>query len=278
MKFVEFFFDLKSISKEENEILIAQLFDLGFDSFEDANHYLKCYISEERVDSNLFQNIKNNLLIKNLNFEYKNLENKNWNCFWESNFKPIFFESGVIRKSYHKIKKNIKYDIIINPKMSFGTGHHETTRLMIKAMFLLGFKPNNVLDFGCGTAILSILSEKIWNSNVLALDNNEWALDNSIENISINNCKNIEVVSSDLKDIKFYKKFDLILANINTNVLLDYLKRMKDFSINEGYLILSGFYSLDLLKINKAAHLHGFKLINKIEDKDWQCITYQNIS
>ena len=278
MKFVEFFFDLKSISKEENEILIAQLFDLGFDSFEDANNYLKCYILSEKIDGNLFQNIKNNLLIKNLNFEYKNLENKNWNSFWESNFKPVFFESGVIRTSYHIIKKNVKYDIIINPKMSFGTGHHETTRLMIKAMFTIGFKPKNILDFGCGTAILSILSEKIWNSNVLALDNDEWALNNSIENINLNNCKNIKVVSSDLKEIKPHKKFDLILANINTNVLLDYLKSMKDFSINEGYLILSGFYSLDLSKINKAGHLYGFKLINKIEDKDWQCVIYQNIS
>lgn len=278
MKFVEFFFDLKSISKEESEILIAQLFDLGFDSFEDNNHYLKCYILAKKVDDNLFQNIKNNLFIKNLNFEYKNLENKNWNSFWESNFKPVFFESGVIRTSFHKIKKNIKYDIIINPKMSFGTGHHETTRLMIKALFILDFKPNNILDFGCGTAILSILSEKIWNSNVLALDNDEWALNNSIENINLNNCKNIKVVSTDLKEIKFHKKFDLILANINTNVLLDYFKRMKDFSINEGYMILSGFYSLDLPKINKAAHLHGFKLINKIDDKDWQCVIYQNIS
>ena len=278
MKFIEFFFDLKSISKEENEILIAQLFDLGFDSFEDTNNYLKSYILEEKVDDNLFQNIRNNLLIKNLNFEYKKLENKNWNSFWESNFKPVFFESGVIRTSCHKIKKNIKYDIIINPKMSFGTGHHETTRLMIKAMLLLTVKPNNILDFGCGTAILSILSEKIWNSNVLALDNDEWALNNSKENINLNNCKNIKVVSSDLKEIKPHKKFDLILANINTNVLLDYLKTMKDFSINEGYLILSGFYSLDLSKINKAAHFRDFKLINKIEDKDWQCVIYQNIS
>ena len=125
---------------------------------------------------------------------------------------------------------------------------------------------------------MSILSEKIWNSNVLALDNDEWALNNSTENINLNNCKNIKVVSSDLKEIKPHKKFDLILANINTNVLLDYFKRMKDFSINEGYLILSGFYSLDLSKINKAAHFHGFKLINKIEDKDWQCVIYQNIS
>ena len=278
MKFVEFFFDLQSISEEENEILIAQLFDLGFDSFEDAENYLKGYILVEKVDDNLFQNIKNNLLIKNLNFKYKNLENKNWNSFWESNFKPVFFESGVIRTSFHKIKKKIKYDIIINPKMSFGTGHHETTRLMIKAMFLLDLKPSYVLDFGCGTGILSVLSEKIWNSNVLALDNDKWALNNSLENINLNNCKNIKVVSSDLKEIKFHKKFDLILANINTNVLLDYFKRIKDFLINEGYLILSGFYSLDLSKINKAGHLYGFKLINKIEDKDWQCVIYQNIS
>ena len=99
-----------------------------------------------------------------------------------------------------------------------------------------------------------VLSEKIWNSNVLALDNDKWALNNSLENINLNNFKNIKVDSSDLKEIILDKQFDLILANINTNVLLDYFKRMKDLLINEGYLILSGFYSLDLSKINKAVH------------------------
>ena len=277
MTFVEFSFDLKSISNSDTEILIAQLLDLGFDSFENTDKNLKAYILNEKINEGLLREIKNNLKIKNLDFQFQNLQNKNWNSVWESNFEPVFFPSGVIRASFHSIKIKPKYDIIINPKMSFGTGHHETTKLMIDALFSLEISPNEILDFGCGTAILSILSEKIWNANILALDTDEWAFKNSMENLGLNSCKNIEVKSCSINQISNQKQFDLILANINTNVLINSFSEMISFLRKDGILILSGFYSSDFTKINKEACLFKCSLINKFEDNDWQCVVFRNL-
>ena len=276
MTFVEFSFDLKSISNSDGEILIAQLSDLGFDSFENTDRNLKAYILNDKINEGLLGKIRNNLVIKNLDFELQNLESKNWNNTWESNFQPVFFQSGVIRASFHFIKKKPKYDIIINPKMSFGTGHHETTKLMIDALFSLECNPNKILDFGCGTAILSILSEKIWKANILALDTDEWAFKNAKENLDLNFCRNIEVKNCSINQISNQNKFDLILANINTNVLIEFFSYMKNFLKKDGILILSGFYSSDFSKINKEAYSFGCSLINKFEDNDWQCVVYQN--
>ncbi len=277
MKFVEFYFDLKLFSAQSSDVLIAQLFDLGFDSFENLDGYLKAYILNKKVNKDLFKKIKNDLIIKNPDFSYKNLEDKNWNDTWESNFEPVFFQSGVIRSSFHSIKESPKYDIIIDPKMSFGTGHHETTKLMINAMNSLDFQPKKVLDFGCGTAILSILAEKMWKSYILALDTDIWAYKNSVENLDLNSCTNVKVGNYGINKISIKFKFDLILANINANVLLDsFVDMMKNLKKN-GILILSGFYSSDYNKIKKEANLFGCSLINKFEDNDWQCVVFQNI-
>ncbi len=277
MTFVEFSFDLKDVSNSDSEVLTAQLLDLGFDSFENTENNLKAYILDKKLSDNLLQKIRNNLIVKNPDFDVKNLENKNWNNTWESNFEPVFFDSGVIRASFHSIKELPKYDIIINPKMSFGTGHHETTKLMINAMNSLNFFPSKILDFGCGTAILSILAEKMWQANILALDIDKWAFENAIENLDLNACKNIKVKNCSIDQISNQSKFDLILANINTNILIDSFSDMISFLKKDGVLILSGFYFSDFTRINKQAYLFGCSLINKFEDNDWQCVIYQNI-
>jgi len=277
MTFVEFYFDLKDISNSDGEILIAQLLDLGFDSFENTDEHLKAYILSKKVSEVLLRKIRNGLVIKNLDFQFKNLKKKNWNNTWESNFDPVFFESGVVRASFHSIKKKLKYDIIINPKMSFGTGHHETTKLMIHAMVSLEFFPNKILDFGCGTGVLSILSEKMWQANIIALDTDEWAFKNTIENIDLNFCQKIKVKNCSINKISNHNKFDLILANINTNVLVNSFLEMASFLKKDGILILSGFYSSDFFKINKEACLLDCSLINKFEDNDWQCVVYQKL-
>lgn len=277
MIFVEFYFDLKTISSSDSEVLIAQLLELGFDSFENTDEGLKGYILNEKVSKSLLKKIRNNLIIKSPIFKFKNLENKNWNKTWENNFEPVFFKSGVIRASFHSIAEKLKYDIIINPKMSFGTGHHETTKLMIQAMVSMDFSPNKILDFGCGTAVLSILSEKIWNVNILALDIDSWAFKNAIENISLNFCKKIKVKNYSIDQISNKNQFDLILANINTNILVNSFSKMNSFLKNKGFLILSGFYSSDFFKINNEALSLGYSLINKFENNDWQCVVYQKL-
>lgn len=277
MKFVEFYFDLKYISNYDSEVLIAQLLDLGFDSFENKDESLKAYILNKKVSEDLLKKIRNNLIVKDPIFKFKNLENKNWNKTWEKNFDPVFFKSGVIRASFHSIKEKLKYDIVINPKMSFGTGHHETTKLMIQAMVSMDFAPNEILDFGCGTAVLSILSEKMWRANIVALDIDSWAFENALENINLNFCKNIKVKNYSIDQISTKNRFDLILANINTNILVNSFSEMNSLLKNDGFLILSGFYSSDFFKINKEALFLGYSLINKFENNDWQCVVYQKL-
>ena len=237
MKFVEFYFDLKYISNYDSEVLIAQLLDLGFDSFENKDESLKGYILNEKVSEDLLKKIRNNLIVKDPVFKFKNLENKNWNKTWEKNFDPVFFKSGVIRASFHSIEEKLKYDIIINPKMSFGTGHHETTKLMIQAMVSMDFAPNEILDFGCGTAVLSILSEKMWRANIVALEIDSWAFENALENINLNFCKNIKVKNYSIDQISTKNQFDLILANINTNILVNSFSEMNCLLKNDGFLM-----------------------------------------
>ena len=276
MKFLEFIFKTNSCSLNEIEIIISQLYVLDFDSFEESNKVLKAYISSDKYDSHLIKKINDNAILKKISFQINNLENKNWNNIWETNFKPVVFDDIIIRAPFHKIDKKSNFDIVINPKMSFGTGHHETTRLMLKSMSKLKFTPNKILDFGCGTGVLSIFSEKKWNADILALDIDKWAYNNSIENIKHNLCKKIEVANLDIGMLNSDNQFDLILANINTNTLINSMARIKKLLQQEGRLIISGFYFQDFEKINSKATHFGLSIINKFENNDWQCIVYRN--
>ena len=276
MKFIEFIFNTNSCSLNEIEIIISQLYVLDFDSFEESNKVLKAYISSDKYDNHLIEKINENDILKKYSFQINNLENKNWNNIWEANFKPVVFDDIIIRAPFHKIDKKSNFDIVINPKMSFGTGHHETTRLMLKSMSKLKFSPNKILDFGCGTGVLSIFSEKKWNANILALDIDKWAYNNSIENIKHNSCKKIEVSNLDIGMLNSDNQFDLILANINTNTIINSLARVKKLLQKEGRLIISGFYFQDFEKINNKATHFGLSIINKFENNDWQCIVYRN--
>ena len=276
MKFIEFIFNTNSCSLNEIEIIISQLYLLDFDSFEESNKVLKAYISSDKYDNHLIKKINENDILKKYSFQINNLENKNWNNKWEANFKPVVFDDIIIRAPFHKIDKKSNFDIVIKPKMSFGTGHHETTRLMLKSMSKLKFTPNKILDFGCGTGVLSIFSEKKWNANILALDIDKWAYNNSIENIKHNSCKKIEVTNLDIGMLNSDNQFDLILANINTNTIINSLARVKKLLQKEGRLIISGFYFQDFEKINNKATHFGLSIINKFENNDWQCIVYRN--
>ena len=276
MNFLEFIFKTNSCSLNEIEIIISQLYILDFDSFEESNKELKAYISSDKYNNHLIKKINDNEILKKISFKINNLENKNWNNLWETNFKPVFFDDIIIRAPFHKIDKKSNYDIVINPKMSFGTGHHETTRLMLKSMSKLKFTPNKILDFGCGTGVLSIFSEKKWDANILALDIDKWAYNNSIENIKYNSCKRIEVTNLDISMLNYDNHFDLILANINTNTLINSMARIKKLLHHEGRLIMSGFYFQDFEKINSKATHFGLSIINKFENNDWQCIVYRN--
>ena len=271
MSWIEFIFKLNDESSCK-DILIAKLAFLDFDSFDETSHNLKAYIHEAKVTDYFLENVKQ---ISDTNFTYSCLENKNWNIIWESNFSPIMIdETCFIRAPFHK-KKKVKYDVLINPKMSFGTGHHETTKMMISELLNLKEKPKSVLDVGCGTAILSIISEKLWNCKITAIDIDEWAIKNSLENIKLNNCSNINIQKGSIQNQKEKIKYDLILANINTNVLIQDCDLYFDFLRTNGTLIISGFLHKDFSKIKKATL--GFSLISQKEKNKWQCIVLKKI-
>ena len=271
MNWVEFVFKLRD-EDSFKDILIARLSLLGFDSFDETDKKLKGYIDEKKVTDFFLEELK---IISKTSFTFSSLENKNWNELWESNFHPIMIgENCFVRAPFHE-KKEVKYDVLISPKMAFGTGHHETTRMMILELFNLQDVPKKVLDVGCGTGILSILSEKIWSTKVMAIDTDNWAIENSLENLKINKCVNTKLTHGGIETQEESGEYDLILANINTNVLVQDLKSYFNLLQLNGILILSGFLFEDFLKINKQATKLGLILINQNEEKKWQCVVFR---
>jgi ribosomal protein L11 methyltransferase len=252
-----------------SEILVAQLGALNFESFAETETGLKAYIQKKELDAALMDKVQ---VLNSSEFEisYKLTEIPpvNWNAEWEKNFNPIEVNGEcVLRATFHP-PFNVKYEIIIEPKMSFGTGHHETTFMMLQFILENDFKEKSVIDMGCGTAVLAILSEMKGASKIDAVDIDKWCYENSIENIERNNCKNILVYQGDASFFK-EKKYEVILANINRNILLQdmgiYSKSLKE----NGTLYLSGFYKEDLGYITETCNNLGLTFVENKERNNW---------
>lgn len=253
---------------ETKELVEAELMNAGFEGVWENNDSLCFYIKEEELDMELLKSVlaKYNLIES---YTYKPIENINWNAEWESGFEPIQIgDTCVIRADFHP-SRGLPYEIIITPKMSFGTGHHETTYLMAETLMEMDLKNKTVLDMGCGTSVLSILAEKLGASHITAIDNDDWAVENSKENIKDNNCKNISVFND---DATFSGKYDIILSNINRNINLEMLEKYRPALNQGGKILLSGFYNHDVQAFEKLVPTLGLK-IAKVKDKNsWACI------
>lgn len=274
MKTIELEFTLPPGNKELEDILIAYLIELGYYGFWNKQNTINAYINFSDFDEINIKSLLNHLPI-NINYSKKVIEEKNWNAEWEKNFNPIIINNRCIVKApFHKVEQQFDYEILIEPKMAFGTGHHETTRLVIIQMLSLPFKGKKVMDIGCGSGILSILAEKLGSSKVLAIDNDIWAYYNTINNIEINQCQYIEVKHTTIQNLKI-DHFNIILANINRNVILSDLEYYKNFLIldQNSFLILSGFLSNDMNIILDAANKFNFIYYNHSFENDWCCLT-----
>ena len=260
------------------EILIAQLSQLGFDSFQENNDGISAYIDSSVLSTVKVQDIQIlNSTEFNISFESNNVKKQNWNIKWESNFEPIYIDKiCCVRAPFHK-KSNFKYDLVIEPKMSFGTGHHETTSMMISFILANSFYNSSVCDIGCGTAVLAILAEKRGANRIDAIDIDNWCYLNSIENIKRNNSENINVYEGEVEKLMHFK-YDNIFANINLNVLLADIPIYSKMLNKDGVLYLSGFYKKDINSIEKVAEISNLSLVDSKVKNQWVALKFTKIN
>jgi len=256
------------LQPEQKEILIAQLADAGYEGFEEVDNSLDAFINKMDFDK---------LLLNEISFKYqtpytsKKIAETNWNKIWESNFEPVIVEDFVgVRADFHKPITDTKFEIIITPKMSFGTGHHATTYMMIEMMKEMDFDGRTVLDFGTGTGILAILADKSGAKEVYAIDNDDWSIANAEENFKMNNCKRITLKKA--SDASSGISYDLILANINKNVILENFDVLKDQLKNEGILLVSGLMETDRDDILKKAKELSLNVKKSLIRNNWIAI------
>jgi len=257
-----------------SEILMAEIAEVGFDSFLETENGFEAYVENEKFDRNQLSAVQEKYRHVNpLIFFQDKIQKQNWNEEWEKNLEPIIVDGKcLIRAEFHKVKKKYPYEIIITPKMSFGTGHHQTTYLMIKNQMHIDHLDKRVMDAGCGTAILSIMASKLGAHEVEAFDIDDWSVINGRENIGNNGCKNIRLHQGKISEINLSGTFDIILANINKNVLLVELALYSMVLNKEGYLLLSGFYLRDIADIKKEAARHGLKEQQRDERETWAAL------
>ena len=262
----------QNITTEQSEMLIAELSQQNFEGFEEEETSLKAFIPEKDFDEAVLNAIASQ---HKLSFQKSIIEETNWNKVWESNFESVVVDDFVsVRAEFHEPDKNAEHEIIITPKMSFGTGHHATTYMMIQQMRNIDFKSKTVFDFGTGTGVLAILAEKLRAENILATDNDEWSINNATENIARNDCHKIDIRLSSVVPID--RKFDIILANINKNVIVENLSTLKNQLLPMGNLLLSGLLIDDKEDILTATEKLKLKVFNIIERNNWLSIRLKN--
>ena len=257
------------------EILIAELGHVGFESFVENDNGVTAYIQKQEWNSNILDDlyILGSAEFK-IKFSYHEVIQTNWNKEWEKNFNQIQVEGQVsVRAPFHE-NPSLKYDIVIEPKMSFGTGHHETTHMMIQHLLALDLENKKVLDMGCGTGILAIFAEMKGAQPTDAIDIDSWCYQNSIENVQRNGCKHITVLEGDSSLLKG-EKYDVIIANINRNILLSDMKIYTDSLHQEGILLLSGFYKDDIAIIESEVVKHGLVFDKMIQRNRWVALKYK---
>lgn len=271
MDYIELNCHIKAENPENiAEILIAELNEIGYESYDEEDNTLKAYILEKFFDIDAVKKLQiNSIPDCSIDYSWEVIKTQNWNEVWEKSFDPIIVDNQcVIRAPFHSGTPDLEYEIIIEPKMSFGTGHHETTYLMLKTMLQLDFKNKSVLDMGCGTGVLAILAKLKGAKDVTAIDINEWAYNNTLENIEKNNCNDIKVLQGDASLLK-NQHFDIILANINRNILMSDISKYAKVLKHEGILLLSGLYDNDLKMIKEEAADHNLTFNSFKEKHNW---------
>jgi ribosomal protein L11 methyltransferase len=257
------------------DILVAFLGELGYESFESTDNGLKAYIpqplfNQDQLSQALQEWNKNSQIA----YEVSLIKDQDWNAEWEKNVQPVFVgETCVIRPSFSPSFPEKKYEIIIDPKLAFGTGHHPTTVLMMEFLLEQELRGKKLLDMGCGTGVLSILASMMGAQSVTAIDIDEWAVNNTRKNFELNNVSNVKILQGDATAIP-HDKFDLVLANINRNILIQDMHAYSNVLNRKGILILSGFYSEDKPLIESQATKFDLKILNFRSNNNWVSVIF----
>jgi ribosomal protein L11 methyltransferase len=256
------------------DILIAELGELGFESFEDTDTGFNAYIPENQWDEQALVSLKDQYQsLFQFTYQVEKIAEQNWNAVWEADYQPVLVaDKCLIKSSFHQIKEAYPYQILINPKMSFGTGHHETTTQMMEHELEMDFSGKNVLDAGCGTGVLAILAEKLGALAITAYDIDEWAVNNTLENIELNDCKRIQVWQGTINSLTLNGKFQIILANIQKNVLLEEIPAYVQLLDEQGELLMSGFYEADIHDILSQAQKYGLNEVSRKIRNQWTAL------
>lgn len=278
MKYFEFNFTSKPSNETIYDVLSALLAEVGFESFITEEDNLKAYIQQSLFDKAALDTTLADFPIAETEilYDFKEAEDKNWNEEWEKNFfQPIIIgDKCVIHSTFHKDIPKTDYDIVINPQMAFGTGHHETTSQLIDALLIEDFDGKAVLDMGCGTAILAIMACLRGAKSCTAIDIDDWCVRNSIENLELNNISNVKVKLGDASILSEDEKYDVVIANINRNILLNDMKHYVKCMNRGGTLYMSGFYVEDIPFICDEARLYGLHFSHHTEKNNWAAVKF----
>ncbi len=274
MEYVEVTFQL-SPKEPWNDLLADALGEIGFESFMDQDELFLAYIQKAEFNEEALKEVwVLNEESVSVQYQLQTVPNENWNKKWEENFHPVEVDDDVIIKaSFHNVEKSYPYEILIDPKMAFGTGHHQSTFLMVRQMLGINFANKTVLDMGSGTGVLAILAKMRDAGYTKAVDNNDWAYESTRENVDKNGYPDIEVVLGDIDSVKG-DKYDVILANINRNIVIDQMPFYANMLPQGGELLTSGFFEHDASLIKDAAEKAGFALFQENYRNDWAQLTF----
>jgi len=276
MSYQEVVFIQNEGAEAYRDVVIAELADVGFNTFEETEEGFKGYVPTASYNEEAIKLVLANYQVEaQFSFTNSAIKHENWNTLWESNFHPISVADQVyVRATFHQPDPHFKYEIVIDPKMAFGTGHHQTTASVMELMLDEDFRGKKVLDMGCGTGILAILAKKMGAQTVDAIDYDPLCFESTLENTESNSLTDIQAILGG-KEVIPNTSYEVILANINRNILLNQLDRYAQVLAPEGSLILSGFYEQpDLEIIKEAAQALGLRYVTHLVKQDWTAVKF----
>ena len=277
MQYIKAIFKFNSIEEYQQDLLISDLADAGFDTFEDSENGFTAFVIQENFNE---QDLKVLLAsyAEDFTAEYllEDVADENWNAEWEKNFSPLIIDDVCyVRATFHEPQPSYPYQIVIDPKMAFGTGHHQTTTMVMQYILAADIKDKNILDMGCGTAILAILAAKLGAKSLMAIDYDDICYESTLENAVLNNVENLEALCGS-KEVIPNDEYDVILANINRNILLDQIGRYAEVLKPEGRIFFSGFYlDPDLSMITAECAKYGIKYVDHKQNGDWVAAQFE---